>query len=72
MNTLIHIQLLRYMAKGHKLTALKALRLFNCLSLSQRIGELKRELWPIKSQLVKRNGKHISEYWYERPKRGML
>lgn len=53
---------LRELAKGVKLTPLKALRMFGCLSLSQRVGELKRDRWPIKSRLVNVGGKRVAEY----------
>lgn len=66
MNTPIRIQILRHLAKGHRLTPLQALSKFGCLSLSQRIGELKREMWPIKSEMVNVNGKRVASYYYAR------
>jgi hypothetical protein len=63
------ISILRYLAKGNTLTPLKALRLFGTLSLSQRIGSLKREGWPIQSELVRRGKKVVAEYRYHHPNR---
>jgi hypothetical protein len=66
------LDILRYLAKGGSLTPLKALRLFGTLSLSQRIGSLKREGWPIQSELVRRGKKIVAEYRYQRPKQVRL
>lgn len=56
-------EILMALKQGHKLTPLNALRMFNCLSLSQRIGDLKREGWPIKTQMVEVNSrKKVAEY----------
>jgi hypothetical protein len=63
----VRLQILRHLAKGQSLTPLEALNLFGCLSLSQRIGELKREGWPIESELVAiGHGKKVSRYTYKR------
>lgn len=53
----------RHLAKGHTITPLQALRRFGCLSLSQRIGELKRARWPIKTELVKVGRSRVAKYW---------
>jgi hypothetical protein len=59
-------EILRHLAKGARLTPLGALTQFNCLSLSQRIGELKREGWPIVSEMVATHtGKKVAEYRLE-------
>lgn len=56
-------RILRYLQSGGTLTPLEALRLFDCLSLSQRCGELKRQGWPIISELVKvGSGKKVARY----------
>jgi hypothetical protein len=56
-------QILRALQAGEKLTPLEALEKFGCLSLSQRIGGLKRMGWPILTQMVKtRSGKSVAEY----------
>ena len=49
---------------GKRLTVAKALTLYGVYALSQRVGELKRLGWDIKSRTIKTpSGKHISEYW---------
>ena len=65
MNTPVRLQIQRHLAKGKGLTPLSALRRFGCLSLSQRIGELKREGWPISSKMIRRNGASFKKYWID-------
>lgn len=65
MKTPIRTEILRHLAKGHSLTPLTALKQFGCLSLSQRIGELKRQGWPVESKMVKVGKSHVSRYWLE-------
>jgi hypothetical protein len=60
------LEILRALAKGERLTPLRALEQFGCLSLSQRVGELKREGWPIVSEMVDTpSGKRVAEYRYQ-------
>jgi hypothetical protein len=62
--------ILQALIAGQRLTPLNALIRFHCLSLSQRIGELKREGNPIQSRTVKLDGgKRISEYFMGRNER---
>lgn len=57
-------RLLDAMKRGERLTPLSALESFRCLSLSQRIGELKRMGWPICSEMIQVNsGKRVACYW---------
>lgn len=57
-------QILRYMAQGHSITPLEALEKFQCFALSQRIGELKRQRWPIADEFVTlKSGKRVKQYW---------
>lgn len=50
--------------EGARLTPLSALERFQCFSLSQRIGELKRMGWPISTQMIEVNsGKRVACYW---------
>ena len=57
-------QLLRALKSGEKLTPLTALERYQCFSLSQRMGELRRSGWPIQSAMVKVNsGKKVAMYW---------
>lgn len=61
-------EILRYLAKGNTLTVLEAIEKFGCYALSQRVGELKRELWPIESEMVDvGNGKRVARYFYKHP-----
>jgi hypothetical protein len=58
---------LNYLKSGRRLTVLKALNLFNCMSLSQRIGNLKSEGYPVKGEMIRtKTGKYISEYHYQK------
>lgn len=57
-------ELLMALKRGERLTPLVALERYACLSLSQRMGELRRSGWPIVSQTVTVNsGKNVSCYW---------
>lgn len=63
----VSYEILSLLKQGVKLTPLEALRRCGCLSLSQRIGELKRQGWPIKTELVQvRKGTRVAEYSLER------
>ena len=58
-------QILEYLKEGNKLTPILALKRFGCFRLSARIYELRREGYPIKSNLVKKGKKHVSCYAYQ-------
>lgn len=59
----VSYEILNLLKQGVKLTPLEALRRCGCLSLSQRIGELKRQGWPIKTELIQiRKGTRVAEY----------
>jgi hypothetical protein len=59
-------KILRALQAGERLTPLSALNEFQCLSLSQRVGELKRMGWPISSRPCKTpSGKTVAEYSME-------
>jgi len=70
-----------YLEQGGTLTPLDALRLFGCLTLSQRFGELRRDRnlaaqYNFHSELVEVTGmngkrKHVAKYWIT-PKVGQL
>ena len=56
--------LLMALKNGEKLTPLTALERYRCFSLSQRMGELRRGGWPIRSEMVRVNsGKKVAMYW---------
>ena len=50
-----------YLKKGKSLTALSALRLFNCLRLSGRILEIRKSM-KVESEWVTINGKRLVKY----------
>lgn len=58
-----------HLQRGGRLTPLQALQRFGCMTLSQRVGELKREGYRIGSwmRLVRtKNGhKRVAEYWMQ-------
>jgi hypothetical protein len=59
-------QILDALKRGERLTPLTALEKYQCFSLSQRCGELRRAGWPIRSQMVKVNsGKSVAMYWMQ-------
>ena len=49
--------------RGEVLTPLVALNRYRCLSLSQRVGDFKREGLPIKAEFVE--GQPYKKYWME-------
>jgi hypothetical protein len=52
--------------QGKRLTVAIALSEHGCYALSQRVGELKRMGWPIKSRMiVTTGGARVSEYFME-------
>ncbi len=59
------IEILRWLAQGKTLTPLEALERFRCLTLSQRCTELRKEGWPVQSELVKVGEKTVARYWLE-------
>ena len=74
--------ILEYLKSGGSLTPLEALRLFGCLTLSQRFGELKRDSllsrqYNFHSELVEVTGmngkkKHVAKYWITRKQEAQL
>ena len=58
--------ILLYMLQGNKITSLEALKKFGCLRLGGRIYDLKKQyknIYEIKSKLIKVDNKHIAQYW---------
>jgi len=58
--------ILVYMLQGNKITSLEALKKFGCLRLGGRIYDLKKQyknIYEIKSKLIKVDNKHIAQYW---------
>lgn len=59
----VSYEILMALKSGERLTPLSALEKFRCLSLSQRVGELKRAGWPIVSEMVAvPSGKRVAQY----------
>lgn len=60
-------ELLAALQNGERLTPAIAYEKYHCLSLSQRIGEFKRQGWPILSRMIElATGKRVAQYWIER------
>ena len=56
-------QILRYLAQGYTITPLEALEKFQCFALSQRITELKKQRWPIVTEMIRlKSGKRVACY----------
>lgn len=62
------IKIQRWLAAGENITPLMALQKFGCMSLSQRIGELRRQRWPILTTMVKRGRSRFASYRIDRSK----
>ena len=59
-------QILDHMMSGDTIDPIKALNLFGCFSLSQRITDLKNEGIPVKRDMVTTDsGKRHAIYWLE-------
>ena len=57
----------RHLSTGKTLTALDALKRFNCLRLAARILDLRQSGFPVSSRLAYgRDGKRYAEYWMTR------
>lgn len=58
--------ILTYLGNGHFLTVAEALRELGVYALSQRCGELRRQGYPIVSEMIKTpTGKRIARYRLE-------
>lgn len=60
----VKTKILRHLQSGKPITPLQALKDYNCMSLAQRVAELKEEGYPIEGKLVKddRTKKHFAQY----------
>jgi hypothetical protein len=59
-------ELLMAMQRGEKLTVARALNGFGVYALSQRMGELRRMGWPVRSRMIEtQGGARVAEYWME-------
>ena len=60
-------KLLRAFQRGESLTVAEALSKYGCYALSQRVGELKRQGWPIASEPYKTpSGATVARYYLQR------
>ncbi len=56
-------QILDFLWAGNKLTPLLALELFGCFRLAARINDLKRNGWPIITDIITtEKGKRVAQY----------
>jgi hypothetical protein len=63
--------ILEHLQKGHTLTPLDAVKLFNCMRLGARIWDLRRSGYNIQTDIITtRSGKHIARYRLEAACRG--
>ena len=54
--------LLRDLKAGHEVTALDALRRYQCFRLAARVGDLRAQGWDIQTETRLVNGKRIAVY----------
>lgn len=60
-------QILQALKNGDHLTGLDILNRFQCMNFRDRILDLRKEGWPIKTTMVKTNsGKRVAQYSMER------
>lgn len=57
------IMILNHLNLGRRLTVAEALQTYGIYALSQRVGELKRSGYDIRSRTVTSGDKHFSEYY---------
>ncbi len=55
-------RILAHLKAGHSLTQLEALNKFGSLRLGARVYQLKAKGYPIRSNLVRLNGKRVARY----------
>ncbi len=56
------LEIQRYLAAGKTITPLQARDKFNCLALSQRIGEIKRDGFPVQTEIIQVGEKRVAQY----------
>jgi hypothetical protein len=60
------LEIQRHLAKGKSITPLVAFTKFNCLTLSQRIGEIKRAGFHVEREMVNVGEKRVASYYFPR------
>lgn len=58
--------ILDYLKSGKPISPLEALEKFGCFRLGGRVYDLKKAGWPIKTEMVERNGKRFAQYVLEK------
>jgi hypothetical protein len=56
------LQIQRHLASGRTITPLIAFSKYNCLTLSQRIGEIKRAGFHVEREMVNVGEKRVARY----------
>jgi hypothetical protein len=59
-------QIIDYLATGHPLTALQALRKFGTMKLATRVSELRSAHHGIKDRWIEQRGKRFKQYYLPR------
>lgn len=59
-------EILKYLQSGKAITPLEALEKFGCFRLGGRIFDLRQQGHRIKTETVKKNGKHYASYSLEK------
>lgn len=62
------LEIQRHLAKGHSITPMQAYNRFGCLALSQRIGEIKRDGFPVDAHMIRVGDKRVAQYSLRRRK----
>jgi hypothetical protein len=55
-------KILAHLEKGQTITSLMAFKQFGCTRLAARVLDLRRDGYPVKSERISVNGKHVSKY----------
>lgn len=56
-----------HLMTGQTIDIWQSIHEYHITALSQRIGSLKRKGLPVKSVMVKENGKRFARYWLDNP-----
>jgi hypothetical protein len=55
-------RILEYLQLGNGITPLEALNLFGCFRLSARIADIKKQGYPVVTEVVSVNSKRVARY----------
>ena len=56
-------QILNHLKSGKSITPLEALHLYGCFRLGARINDLRKDGYPIETEIIHENGKHFASYF---------